>query len=612
MPKINLLSKDVAELIAAGEVVERPASVIKELIENSIDSGATIITVNINRGGISYMSVTDNGCGIDYSDVPLAFLRHATSKIKTGDDLNSIATLGFRGEALAAVSSVARVEILTKTQNASIGTFYNIEGGVEICHEEAGCPNGTTITIKDLFFNTPARMKFLKTDMGEGNACAAVIDRIALSHPEISFKFIRDGKQVLSTSGNGDLKSTIYSVLGKDFANNLIEVNNSLNGISVSGLVCKPVFCRTTRNYQFTFLNGRLVRSGTVTAACEQAYKNSAMVGKFPGFVLYLTVPLDTVDVNVHPAKTEVRFSEEKSIFDAVYVAVKNAIASLDTRPEIKLDTPNFNPFERMSVGEYKQQQIVNSVPVKETNTIKTDTVVSPKSVLSFSQNITKNIEEVFSQDIILPKPKVVEQPKSEVLETKIEETEEKVIKVIGEAFSTYIIAQVDESIFLIDKHAAHERILFEKLKKEQKIAVQALLTPATVFLSKEEYNVIISNTEILQKSGFEIEDFGNSSVLVRAVPTIFVNENINNFVAELADSLIKSGTLQTEKEDNLFHTVACKAAIKAGNRTSNLEMQNLAEIVLNSKEIMYCPHGRPVAFEIKRKELERKFGRIQ
>ena len=461
MPKINLLSKDVAELIAAGEVVERPASVIKELIENSIDSGATIITVKINRGGISYMSVTDNGCGIDYSDVPLAFLRHATSKIKTSDDLNKIGTLGFRGEALAAVSSVARVEILTKTANAQIGTFYNIEGGVEILHEEAGCPNGTTITIKDLFFNTPARMKFLKTDMGEGNACAAVIDRIALSHPEISFKFIRDGKQVLSTPGNGDLKSTIYSVLGKDFANNLIEVNNSLSGISVSGLVCKPVFCRTTRNYQFTFLNGRLVRSGTVTAACEQAYKNSAMVGKFPGFVLYLTVPLDTVDVNVHPAKTEVRFSEEKSIFDAVYVAVKNAIASLDTRPEIKLDIPTFNQFERMTTEEFKQQQIVNTVPLKE-NIVKTNSVAAKNSVLSFSQNIQKNIEEVFSQDIILPKPKVVEQPKSEVLETKIVETEEKLIKIIGEAFLTYIIAQVDERIFLIDKHAAHERILFE------------------------------------------------------------------------------------------------------------------------------------------------------
>lgn len=611
MPKINLLSKDVAELIAAGEVVERPASVIKELIENSIDSGATIITVKINRGGISYMSVTDNGCGIDYSDVPLAFLRHATSKIKTGEDLNSIATLGFRGEALAAVSSVARVEILTKTANAQMGTFYNIEGGVEILHEEAGCPNGTTITIKDLFFNTPARMKFLKTDMGEGNACAAVIDRIALSHPEISFKFIRDGKQVLSTPGNGDLKSTIYSVLGKDFANNLIEVNNSLNGISVSGFVCKPVFCRTTRNYQFTFLNGRLVRSGTVTAACEQAYKNSAMVGKFPGFVLYLTVPLDTVDVNVHPAKTEVRFSEEKSIFDAVYVAVKNAIASLDTRPEIKLDTPTFNQFERMTTEEFKQQQIVNTVPLKE-NIVKTNSVAAKNSVLSFSQNIQKNIEEVFSENIVLPKSVVKEEPIRDIIEPKILEPEEKLIKIIGEAFSTYIIAQVDESIFLIDKHAAHERILFEKLKKEQKISVQALLTPATVFLSKEEYNAIISNTELLQKSGFEIEDFGNSSVLVRAVPTIFINENINNFVAELADSLIKSGTLQTEREDNLFHTVACKAAIKAGTRTSELEMQNLAETVLNSKDIMYCPHGRPVAFEIKRKELERKFGRIQ
>lgn len=614
MPKINLLSKDVAELIAAGEVVERPASVIKELVENSIDSGATIITVKINRGGISLISVTDNGCGIDYDDVPLAFLRHATSKIKTGEDLNSIATLGFRGEALAAVSSVARVEMLTKTASASSGTFYSIEGGVEVRHEEAGCPNGTTITIKDLFFNTPARMKFLKTDMGEGNACAAVIDRIALSHPEISFKFIRDGKQVLSTSGNGDIRSTIYSVLGKDFANSLIEVENSLNGVSVSGLVCKPVFCKSTRNNQFTFLNGRFVRSGTVSAACEQAYKNSAMVGKFPGFVLYLTVPLDSVDVNVHPAKTEVRFSDEKRVFEAVYVAVKNAISNLDTRPEIKLNTPTFNQFERMSTEEFKQQIIPNNVVTQKFETkdkdISVSKPVSQNSVLTFKQNLTSQIEKIFyGEEKVSP---VRSQPTQKVNEI-IEEVEEvKNIKLIGEAFSTYIIVQVDESIYLIDKHAAHERILFEKYKKEQKIAIQALLTPVTVFLPKEEYNALITNTDILEEGGFEIDDFGNSSVLVRAVPVIFVNDNINNLVAEIADSLIKSGTLQTERKDNLFHTVACKAAIKAGNHTTQLEMQNLAETVLNSKEIMYCPHGRPVAFEIKRKELERKFGRIQ
>ena len=343
MPKINLLPKNVAELIAAGEVVERPASVIKELVENSIDAGADVITVEIQRGGITYIRVTDNGCGIAHEDVPTAFLRHATSKITVGTDLDSIATLGFRGEALAAVSSVARVDMLTAQKDADFGTHYRIEGGEEVLYEESGAPEGTTIIIRDIFYNTPARMKFLKKDVSEANACAAVIDRIALSHPEISFRFVRDGKQTLSTSGDGNIKGVVYSVLGREFSASLIDVSNELNGIAVSGLTCKPVSCRPTRNNQFTFLNGRLVRSGTVIAAAEQAYKNSSMVGKFPAFVLYLTVPFDTVDVNVHPAKTEVRFSDEKRIFDAVYVAVKNALNSGDTRPEVKLNTPAFN-----------------------------------------------------------------------------------------------------------------------------------------------------------------------------------------------------------------------------------------------------------------------------
>ena len=328
MPKINLLPKQVSELIAAGEVVERPASVIKELVENSIDAGAKRVTVEIQRGGITYIRVADDGCGIAHEDVPTAFLRHATSKIKSGGDLAAIATLGFRGEALAAVSSVSRVEMFTKQPEDRFGTHYIIEGGEETLYEEAGCPDGTTIIIRDIFYNTPARMKFLKKDVSEANAAAAVVDRIALSHPEISFKFLRDGKQTLNTSGDGRISGAVYSVLGREFAGSLIAVDGTLDRVTVTGFTCKPVACRPTRNYQFVFLNGRLVRSGTVTAAAEQAYKNSAMVGKFPGFVLYLNVPFDSVDVNVHPAKTEVRFSDERRIFDAVYSAVKNAVSS--------------------------------------------------------------------------------------------------------------------------------------------------------------------------------------------------------------------------------------------------------------------------------------------
>ena len=327
MPEIKVLPKEISELIAAGEVVERPASVIKELVENSIDAGADNITVEIQHGGITYMRITDNGCGIEKNDVPTAFLRHATSKIKNSGDLNAIGTLGFRGEALAAVSSVARVEMFTKPRDAAFGTHYEIEGGVEKLCEEAGCPDGTTIVIRDIFFNTPARMKFLKKDVSEANAAAAVVERIALSHPEIAFKLIRDGKQALMTPGDGKINTAVYSVLGREFAGTLMEVDGGLDGIGVKGLTCKPVSCRPTRNYQFVFLNGRLVRSGTVTAAVEQAYKNSAMIGKFPGFVLYLSVPLDTVDVNVHPAKTEVRFSDERRIFDAVYSSVRSALS---------------------------------------------------------------------------------------------------------------------------------------------------------------------------------------------------------------------------------------------------------------------------------------------
>ena len=641
MPKINLLPKNVAELIAAGEVVERPSSVIKELVENSIDAGATIITVEIQRGGITYIRVTDNGCGIEYSDVPTAFLRHATSKIKVSNDLDAISTLGFRGEALAAVSSVARVEMLTSVSKADFGTHYRIEGGEEIEYGEVGCPEGTTIIIRDIFYNTPARMKFLKKDVSEANACAAVIDRIALSHPEISFKFIRDGKQTLSTTGDGNLKGTVYSVLGREFSNSLIEVNGESRGITVSGLTCKPVACKPTRNSQFTFLNGRLVRSGTVVAAVEQAYKNSAMVGKFPGFVLYVSVPYDTVDVNVHPAKTEVRFSDEKVIFEAVYAAVKNALSVGDTRPEIKLKTPAFNPFEHISTKEYKQQVIDTEKTIAE-KVYKEDLGLhNPKPQTSKPQmNILrdtskpqftskfsyvgangdktepmtpKEYEQKVQNTAIEPEKKTVKpEIRKEVSVDIIVEEEKPQIILIGEAFSTYIVAQMGDSIFMIDKHAAHERIIFNRLRKEHKTEVQQLLTPATAMLSGEEYDAVINSTELLLNAGFEVEDLGNSTVAVRAIPSFLIGENIPSLISEIASGLIKSGTVSTEREDDLFHTVACKAAIKAGMQTSRLEMQSLAEKVLTSKDIMYCPHGRPVAYEIKKRELEKQFGRIQ
>ena len=635
MPKINLLPKNVAELIAAGEVVERPASVIKELVENSIDAGATQITVEIQRGGITYIRITDNGCGIDSGDVPTAFLRHATSKIKTDRDLDSIGTLGFRGEALAAISSVSRVEMLTRSEESDIGTHYIIEGGEEKLNDEVGCPKGTTIIIRDIFFNTPARMKFLKKDVSEGNASAAVVERIALSHTEIAFKLIRDGKTVLTTSGDGNTRACVYSVLGREFSNSLIEVNDNIGGVRVTGLTCKPVNCKATRNSQYTFLNGRLVRSGTVIAAVEQAYKNSTMVGKFPAFVLYLEIPLDSVDVNVHPTKTEVRFSDEKRIFDGVYGAVKSAITTSDTRPEIKV-TPNpFNPFQNVSAKEYRQQSIVETVKVQKeetsfkpqprkepaVNVLRNDEMpdfmkhfstvgekgerVPPKKTPAVNIDIAVEDEPKAVPKTVAAEPETVETQKPMVEETPV-------ITVIGEAFSTYIVVQMKDSLYLIDKHAAHERILFNKLKEEQSTEVQALLTPITAVLPRENYDALIGNIELLEKSGFEIEDFGNSSVIVRAIPSFLTGDDVASVLTEIAEGIISTGRVSNDRLEHIFHTVSCRAAVKAGNSISRTEMQSLAERVLSDKDIMYCPHGRPVAFEIKKKELEKQFGRIQ
>ena len=651
MPVINVLPKNVAELIAAGEVVERPASVIKELVENSIDAGADSITVEIQRGGITYIRVTDNGCGIEHDDVPKAFLRHATSKIKVGTDLDTIATLGFRGEALAAVSAVARVEMLTCAKGRTEGTSYSIAGGEEQNYSEAGCPEGTTIVIRDIFYNTPARMKFLKKDVSEANACAAVVDRIALSHPEIAFRFIRDGKQTLSTSGDGKVKNTVYSVLGREFSSGLIEASGQFGAVAVSGLICKPVNCKPTRNNQFTFLNGRLVRSGTVVAAVEQAYKNSSMIGKFPGFVLYINIPYGTVDVNVHPAKTEVRFSDEKSIFDAVYATVKNTLSLGDTRPQVNLKPQTFNRFQNMTAAEYRQQAIMEE---KEEKTIAEEVYIKTYSNKSFTPK-PKGETVVFNQEVREPviqkessdsitninkvEPKIyktvdvdieaepenkteIPQNKENVKATEVNTEKHTVLEdiiddeprviLIGEAFSTYIIVEKGESIYMIDKHAAHERILFNKLKEEQKTEVQSLLTSVPVVLTKEEYDTVINNLELLEQSGFEIDDFGNSTVMVRAIPAFLTKEDISSLISEIAESIAVSGTVSTDREDNLYHTVACKAAIKAGGRTSDMEKLELAKKVLSSKDVMYCPHGRPVAFQIKKYELEKQFGRIQ
>ena len=642
MADIQLLPQEIAELIAAGEVVERPASVIKELVENSIDAGADKITVEIQRGGISFMRVTDNGCGIKHSQVRTAFLRHATSKIKSENDLYTIATLGFRGEALASISAVARVEMLTKTPESDTGSRYSIEGGNETVFEEIGCPDGTTIIIRDLFYNTPARMKFLKKDISEATAVASVLDAIALSHPEISVRFIKDSKSVFATAGDGKLSSAIYSVLGREFSSGLIPADSTTAGIRVSGMISKPVYCRPTRSAQYFFLNNRFIRSGVISKALDQAYKNSIMVGKFPACVLNIELPFDRVDVNVHPAKTEVRFSDEKLVFEAVYYAVKNALATGDTRPQLSIDAKpvkkETEPFTRMTTEEYrklanlpkssaptKAEQVYNiggvsNTPVK--STLLRDfskPIVSNETVkISFGEESPKEEQKTIKTQPQTQK-KAYEQILSVVLddETKFENTsfiekDEIEFKYIGEAFRTYIIVQKKDSIWFIDKHAAHERLLYNKLKQEGVTEVQALLSPVSVTLSREEHRAVLDNLELLKNNGFEVEEFGTVSVLVRAVPASLVKCDVMFLMCDIAANLVKFGKAETDILDDLYHNIACRSAVKGGNQQSGAELEEFARKVLSDNEIMYCPHGRPVAFELKKSELEKQFGRAK
>ncbi|MEE0946443.1 MAG: DNA mismatch repair endonuclease MutL [Acutalibacteraceae bacterium] len=629
MPKINVLPKYIAEKIAAGEVVEKPASVIKEILENAIDAGATDITVEIKGGGILYMRVTDNGCGIKHDDVPTAFLRHATSKITKEDDLNSINSLGFRGEALAAISSVSKVELITRTAEDVVGSRYVIEGGQEIAFEETGCEEGTTVIVRDLFFNTPARMKFLKKDTSEANIIADLVEKIALSHPEIAIRFIRDSKTVITTTGDGKLQSAIYSVLGREFTSTLIDAKGGSSFIKVSGYVCKPVYCRPKRTGQYFFLNGRTIKSTIAMSALEAAYKNSVMVGKFPACVLNIEVDPAFVDVNVHPAKTEVRFSDDKAVFDAVYFTVKNALESGDTRPQISMKSPaSYKTFDRMTAQEYKQSVISEktSEPVRVKDDSYERNIETVKSTLTFfdrkADEVTetseatakeviteKNIDEIVSY-VPVQKAEEIKPEVEPIIEEKTEIIPD--LRLIGEAFSTYIIVEKGNSVYFIDKHASHERIIFEELKKTQTPQCQQLLLPVTVKLSAEHYNAVTGNVDLLLKSGFEVDDFGSNTVIVRGVPANLTGEDTNDIFYEVADSLLSCGGVEIEKLDSIFHTVACKAAIKAGYRTDAQEMLRLATEVLSREDIMYCPHGRPVAFEINKRDLEKQFGRIQ
>lgn len=710
MGVINVLDKHVAELIAAGEVVERPASVIKELVENSIDAGAKHITVEIKNGGTTFMRVADDGCGIFRDDIKVAFLRHATSKVKVESDLDSISTLGFRGEALASICAVSRLQLITRNVNEEIGTSYEIDGGEEQSFDDAGCPVGTTFVIRDLFYNIPARAKFLKKDVSEGNAVSNIIDKTALSHPEIAFTYIKDGKQVLRTFGDGKLISAIYSVFGKDFAKGLIPVEYQLDAIKVYGYISKPEHSRPNRNMQNFFINGRYIKTRTAMVALEEAFKGSIMVGKFPSCVLNMELPCEIIDVNVHPSKLEVRFINERPVFDAIYHAVKSSLMKYDSRKKasfkketafnevqnkfnpfnnapailnkpvsnaseqkliqepkrfvpqkterqkneaaepdaLQAKSDDFNPFSdvvfndvktgenkpAVSVPEsiddikvadvtnpfniFSRQAINNSKEEKSFKpTVKSETVqTSPHALDKYEKS--DNTEKISEKNSI-SKPKEVDVI---VSEESIEKSKEPVlvnnnqtsIRYIGEAFSTYIIAEKNnKELLLIDKHAAHERMIYEKLKSERAADnKQILLAPVTVNLGKAEYDAAINNLNMFADCGFEVEDFGNSTVIVRCSPQYIPAAEICDCITEMADYIAQGkNDIFTEKMEWFYSNVACRSAIKAGNKSTPEELIGIVKHLEEHPEIKYCPHGRPICIVLTKGEIEKQFGRV-
>ncbi|WP_101696528.1 DNA mismatch repair endonuclease MutL [Clostridium minihomine] len=691
MGKINLLDKHVAELIAAGEVVERPASVIKELVENSIDAGATSVTVEIQNGGAKLMRVTDNGSGIAREDVPKAFLRHATSKVSLAEDLESIGTLGFRGEALASVAAVAKVELVTRTEEDLAGTRYVIEGGEEQVLEDAGRARGTTITVQEIFFNTPARMKFLKKDTVEANAVAAVLDKIALSHPELALRLVRDGKETLRTPGDGQLKSAVFAVFGREFTAGLIPMEYEFQGLHATGFVSKPSHARPNRSMQQFFINGRTVKSRTAQVALEQAFKGSLMVGKFPACVLHLSIPAQAVDVNVHPGKLEVRFINERPVFDVIYYGVKTALTKGDSPNRITLQNPAGNmstsqaepkpaapaplPFDPPTE---KPQQIslpqifgssVGSQPVLNDSGWEDSVEISvpttpayqrtgsfgahsaqpaanphflqdtPHTAYPVNGQETKEAEHPavpaanFYRNELAPAEQptaltTLQEPSAApvVFEQMMPVQAEKPValgdtqsefRYIGHAFGTYILlertgAQGKEMV-LIDRHAAHERLLYEQLKEQSGMSFsQMLLQPVPVLLEKNEYAAVLASLELCEAAGFEIDDFGSGTVLVRSAPLSLTGEDVPEAVMEIAGYLAQSRTdVTTEHLDWLYHNIACRAAMKAHDDRSPEELIALVHQLDANPQLRYCPHGRPISIVLTQKELEKQFGRI-
>ena len=664
MAVIQELSPHLADLIAAGEVVERPASVAKELVENAIDAGATRIQVEIENGGITYLRIMDNGCGMTPEDAPVAFRRHATSKLRTEEDLAAIGTLGFRGEALAAIASVTRIDLFTKQKNVLVGQHLHLEAGELQVQEEAGCPDGTTIIIRDLFFNTPARMKFLKKDFTEAGYVVGVVQHAAISHPEIAFTMIRDGKQVFSSSGDGKLMTPVFGVFGREITANMIEVEPfERDAITVQGYITKPHCCRPNRSMQHFFVNGRYIKSKLLQAALEEAFRNKIITGKYPSCALLIGLPLNLVDVNVHPAKTEVKFAQEKNVFGAVYSACKNALERNDNTPVLKLrETKKAAPKEdnlthmqqRMEVADVSIQSSTEverpKARIQENQPI--EQLFLPKKLSippKFRPPIVDCDEEddslSFASTEIADEPQhlcgVQKMPQAAMQKETVasayddreaenkgsgEKTEPRFsaplaspntigtsphARVIGEAFQTYLIAEDSDGLILLDKHAAHERMLFNRLRAATDIPQQQLLTPHIAEMSVTEFQILKDSMKIVQSLGFDLEIFGESSFAVRAVPAYLDAGDVAEVLSEIAEKISSNRAPTPDRLDDLIHTVACKAAIKAGKSTTQMELQQLCDRVLGDPEISCCPHGRPVTVRLTKYEIDKLFKRV-
>ena len=646
MPQIQCLPPHVADLIAAGEVVERPASVMKELLENAIDAGASAIVAEIERGGLTYIRITDNGCGIPAEQLPTAFLRHATSKLRSAADLAAIGTLGFRGEALAAIAAVSRVDIFSRSAGEDMGAALHLEGGIPGQTEPTGCPEGTTICVRNLFYNTPARMKFMKKDSAEGTAVSGVVQHLALSHPDVSFKLIRDGQEVLHTPGDGQLLSAVYAAMGRDFALGLLPISGSGGDVKVEGFVTKPLNGHGSRGKQVFFVNDRFVKSQLLTAALEEAYKNQLLKGRFPGCVLHVTLPTDMVDVNVHPAKTVVKFVSDKTVFDAVYYTILDAL-NAEKAPQRAEKEPSF--FQKMTAQEFKAKAaapveekkplgsfvsrpaapatknvIRDSVPTMAQRPHSAETVyvrdvaAQPEQPIVTASPLTGRTYEITPPEKAETPAEVIPEPVQEAIplpqepeQQTMEPVKEAPWRMVGEVLKTYIICEDDrDNVWLIDKHAAHERLRFDALKaSRQPLMAQPLLTPVTVELEAEAYAAALDNLSLLQEFGFECEDFGGGTVLIREVPADILAADAAVTLEELAQKLTLGRADPEGARDELLHTMACKSAIKAGMTTDAAELAALVEKV-QSGEILYCPHGRPVKYKLSKYDIEKMFKR--